>query len=215
MNLRCQLKTVSGFTTVRWLTALADRAFIIARENLSVFLKYNLLFWRLRWRLYISFSFLSRSRVKMRFFLFLKIVWNIELSRDRRNLNMMYYIQYVQYSKFTEILLFFVGGWIKITHGDTFSLLLLFIRDKELINAEILTLEDFSHTLIKRFIAYIEQERAGKDSLLPLWSFHRRNTLCPKRDRLKRDIYIAGAIEIAFQTSKPVVACRRWVSQLL
>ncbi len=45
------------------------------------------------------------------------------------------------------------------SYCDTFSLLLLFIRDKELINAEILTLEDFSHTLIERFLAYIEQER--------------------------------------------------------
>jgi len=45
------------------------------------------------------------------------------------------------------------------SYCDTFSLLLLFIRDKENINAERLTLEDFNHTLIERFLGYIEQER--------------------------------------------------------
>lgn len=45
------------------------------------------------------------------------------------------------------------------SYCDTFSLLLLFIRDKENINAERLALEDFNHTLIERFLTHIELER--------------------------------------------------------
>ncbi|MDX9985426.1 tyrosine-type recombinase/integrase [Sphaerochaeta sp.] len=45
------------------------------------------------------------------------------------------------------------------SYCDTFSLLLQFIRDNEHINAERLTLEDFNHTLIERFLGYIEKER--------------------------------------------------------
>ncbi|MFA7492898.1 MAG: tyrosine-type recombinase/integrase [Proteiniphilum sp.] len=45
------------------------------------------------------------------------------------------------------------------SYCDTFSLLLVFIRENEHINAERLTLEDLNHTLIERFLGYIEQER--------------------------------------------------------
>ena len=45
------------------------------------------------------------------------------------------------------------------SYCDTFSLLLMFIRDNEHINAERLTLEDLNHTLIEKFLTYIEQER--------------------------------------------------------